>query len=413
MCCACCRAFLVVALLLCMPTLAAKPKPAATCTLQVFGQPRKAKNGIASAWLKCTGGLVRVVVDEALLGKFKSNFTGVTWGNQQCKVLAAQYQCVFTVCPGTRVILSNSVVKGLSGKFGSVVCLIGSKVRISNTTVASNAGNGIMVTNSSVSFTGITVITNNRGVGILGEARSIINITGNTLITKHDASGHGGGVSVKANSTLWIGGNASVSNNTALTGDGGGVYVGSYSNVTIAGQASISGNVAQSNGGGLAVNSTSIVSIRDGASISNNKCVGPGDNSNGGGVFVNVNSSVSIGDEVSISGNTCTGDGAGIGVNDNSLIKITGSVQIAHNKGSQVGAGVWLGKNTTSHVAGNVVITNNSAEFSGGGVYVFHFAKATIGDNVSITHNTASSGGGLYAYSDCEVTVAGNVNINR
>ena len=105
-----------------------------------------------------------MAVNETLLGKFKANFKGVIWDEQNWGGLAKR--CLFAVCGNTRAVFRNSIVRNVKGNFDGAVCVFGqSKVRVVNTTVASNTATGIWVANnSSVHITSNTSITRNMNI---------------------------------------------------------------------------------------------------------------------------------------------------------------------------------------------------------------------------------------------------------
>ncbi len=256
--------------------------------------------------------------------------------------------------------------------------------------------------------------------------------------------GSGGGIMAYNNSSLQVGGNASITGNHAIgsggTGNGGGIYVQSSSFTFASG--TVSGNYARRYGGGINVNaygggaatvnlSGSVeisgnyagygggvsqetgecnMTLDESVKILNNTARGIahteygnyGTGGNGGGIFI-LSGNLVI-ESGTVSGNTAKGDGGGVTLRSGTIEVNSGNIE---NNTATNGGGISL-ENGTITVSGNSsYFKNNRAVNYGGGLYV---ANSLDGSQKSVTFsggtfegNRAVAGGGI--------CVSGNINL--
>lgn len=406
-----------------LPVTNAQSATTAKCQLQVLGQP--STGGIAYAGLQCTGGTVTIAVNEMLLGKYKNNFTGVTWHKQHCFMEHPDHEhpdqdCLFAVCANTRALFFNTIVKEVSNT-SSIFCVLdNSSIEIVDSTVAFNSATGITAENANVTIINCTVAgCKSTGISVFD---SILSITGDTVIANNTGLSGGGIKAFGSNCTVSITGSTSIVNNTAVghTGQGGGVYAGPAT-VRIGGNTVIAHNSVASGageGGGVYVGTEASLFVFDNASIIYNSAYGDmrgmvRPTGHGGGVFVQGNSTVSIAGNARIAHNVAGGEGGGVCVAErgdwprptsNSIVTLSGNAVISHNSAAD-GGGIWIDSEAAAYlfafvsVLGNATVSNNSATGDGGGMWCGpDSCGVTIADNALLANNSAGvDGGAVYA----------------
>lgn len=114
------------------------------------------------------------------------------------------------------------------------------------------------------------------GGALAVESYSNVSVSGAAVVKHNTAALTGGGVAVWDHSVVAVTGRASIVNNTAVS-YGGGIYVDSYSRVSVSGNVTISHNrVTRDSGGGLMCWVNSVVDIGGDASITHNSAGGEG-----------------------------------------------------------------------------------------------------------------------------------------
>jgi len=259
--------------------------------------------------------------------------------------------------------------------------------------------------------------------------------TANTYYASYATSG-GGGVKVGKASTFTMSG-GKISGNTTLH-RGGGVLVSDESLFTMKGSAEISGNVTTKTGnnsfeaiytGGAGVSNAGSTFNMEGGTISGNK----GDNGAGvfnsggatfnmtggkitgnqaalvaGGVFNYNNVAFTMKNNATISDNKAVFRGGGIANSTSSVMTLDGGL-ISGNTADQ-GGGLFNHEKTAFTMNGGK-ITGNSAEGDGGGMYNFYRIALTMNGG-EISNNTAKVyGGGVYNDGDINTLSHDNVPV--
>jgi predicted outer membrane repeat protein len=206
-----------------------------------------------------------------------------------------------------------------------------------------------------------------------------------------------------------------INNNVAATGDGGGVLALSFSTVHLQDSASVSGNTAGNHGGGLYVQQSTLTSSK--SAIDDNTA-----GADGGGVQAETSSTVTLGDGASVSRNTARGNGGGLSLLTSSLAT-AGRVSVRDNAAtgsSSVGGGIAASTSTVRLGSGSAAeIAHNTAAVDGGALALSE--NSTLADSgdpafaclLTVHHNTASkgSGGGLVVSGDSSVTLAASTAV--
>jgi predicted outer membrane repeat protein len=242
---------------------------------------------------------------------------------------------------------------------------------ITITNGSSNAGGGILCSDSDLSLENV-IISNNSANG---------------------DHGNGGGIYFRdSNASLE---NVRISNNSA-TEVGGGICCSSsdpvLSNVIIR------NNSADDNGGGIYCYGNSIPNLLN-VIVSDNFAV------DGGGMYFRY-SCPSLTNSI-ISNNSASDDGGGIyyGDSETSFINST----IINNSASEDGGGIYCYASSTSFI--NSIISNNSTSDDGGGLYCY--ASNTSLLNSTISNNTSDDGGGLYCRESSNSNLINNILWNN
>ena len=147
------------------------------------------------------------------------------------------------------------------------------------------------------------------GGGVLLSGKSVMNMSGNALISDNMApksGATGGGLYIDATfegeggNCLNMSGDAVIRGNTAS--NGGAMYVRKNAQVTMSGNAKISNNTAAENGGGIYIYESAQVTMSDNAQITQNTA-----DVNGGGVYVGNNTFKIAGGAPQVWDNWCQG----------------------------------------------------------------------------------------------------------
>jgi hypothetical protein len=159
--------------------------------------------------------------------------------------------------------------------------------------------------------------------------------------------------------------------------------------ITLADGVVVTGNSAGTGAGVYADNGT--IYLKGNAQVTDN------DANSGGGFFIQNNSTLVVEDDVIISFNRAVArNGGAINAQGGCTIMIRGNAKIVDNEAGQTGGGLSLAGDAPGAVAtigGNVVISGNKA-LAGGGVAIWDNASLTITENMTITSNTATEQGG-------------------
>ena len=315
--------------------------------------------------------------------------------------------------PGARLELIQSDIHNNSGSHGGGIMLYQNSnantitnCEIKNNT-ASNQGGGLWM-KANTTIAGSTFENNGSndqgGAIFMDHGSSTIQ---NTDITSNTAN-KGGGIYLY-NGTLNIPSSLITRNQSDM--DGGGVYLHSLGSLKISANSEISENSASNHGGGIFCQSS--VEIENSSVIKNSSA------ENGGGAYLDggnmsvVNSSIDF--------NTASKDGGGIYVTDNGSANLSLDQAIfVGNEAGQSGGGVYTNKSliidqsifrenfaTTSNGGGlfafhgdiqllnNSIFKSNEAKRYGGGIYLNDGVHSIM--NSSITHNqSGNSGGGIF-----------------
>ncbi len=249
----------------------------------------------------------------------------------------------------------------------------------------------VYVTNGTFNMYGGTLTNNtnsNAGPAVYCEGSSAFNmysgkITGNS--TDKDATSHGGGVYIGANTAFTMKG-GEITNNTA-SGYGGGVYIAKDATSYSISNATITGNTAGANclGGGIYASVGGMISN---STISNNQA------KSGGGIY---SSGVLTIDDSEIYNNTTIADGS-----------TTGDIRDA------LGGGIYSNNSLTisnTTISGNTATGEGGRNGIGGGIYANR--KTTFNDGTIIQSNTASTAaGGVYRPSSLSASVDNSFHIS-
>ena len=292
-----------------------------------------------------------------------------------------------------------------------------------NTTFINNEaiqqGGGIYMIQSIVKFTGdasfiANIVHQGGGGGIYGYNSSLDFDFENTIIFLDNSAVTGGGILVTYSTVSFSGVSQFISNSAE---HGGGVYV-EHSNVIFGDNSRFVDNSAEYDGGGVYVE-YSTVCFGDDNGFIGNSVVGYyaygwgggiyvwysslrfGDNSGfvdnsavwGGGVYVD-GSKVSFGDNSKFMDNSAELDGGG-GFVGNSTVSFGDNSGFVENS-AEYGGGVSVERLSTVCFGDNGAFIDNSAEVDGGGVYVKD-STVSFGDNSRFLNNSAEyNGGGVY-----------------
>jgi predicted outer membrane repeat protein len=289
-------------------------------------------------------------------------------------------------------VSGNTAGNRAGGLFVQESTLVVSNSKINNNVAATGNGGGMYA----LSFSTVHL-------------QDIASVSGNTV-----AKGYGGGLHVQQ-STLVVS-SSKINNNVAVTGDGGGVHAHFFSTVHLRDNASVSGNTAVNHGGGLYVRQSTLTSSK--SAIDDNTA-----GADGGGVRAQTSSTVTLGDGASVSRNTARGNGGGLSLLTTSSLATAGRVSVRDNAAtgsSSVGGGIAASTSTVRLGSGSAAeIAHNRAAVDGGALALSE--NSTLADSgdpafaclLTVHHNTASkgSGGGLVVSGDSSVTLAASTAV--
>ncbi|MEZ0299015.1 MAG: choice-of-anchor Q domain-containing protein, partial [Candidatus Methylacidiphilales bacterium] len=258
---------------------------------------------------------------------------------------------------------------------GGVYVSPGSSLLLTNTTIASNGGNG--------------------GGGVIGASGSTITLSNSTIAA--NVSDAGGGLN--------IGGTATINNSTRIvantaTTSGGGIIAAGSVNITngvVVGNSVISGN-----GGGIYVDAIGSVSLTT-SEVVGNSATGVG---SGGGMYVTGGLSIT---RSTVRNNFAGQHGGGLQfANSVASGTITRST-FSDNFATRVGGAVYLSAGTLN--VDNSTFAGNRADEHGGAWYINPLSAANI-TSATISSNTSALGtGGVVSFGLLTVTntiIAGN-----
>jgi hypothetical protein len=239
---------------------------------------------------------------------------------------------------------------------------------------------------------------NIQGTDVSGNKR-IIRISGDTrilLVNVEISNGKGGGISIINGSSVTIGKDVIIANNTVEGfGDdehrvGAGVFINNGS-LTMQGNAIINNNYSDVVGGGIAVENGKLImngnsqitnntaknlgggvylldsslTMNENSFISNNKAMqsnGNGVVSSGGGIYCNQTCEITMRNNSSIFENISEGHGGGIFLGFLSKLIMYNSSTITKNKSNTRGGGVWLNSQKNQLVQNSGTISGNIVE---------------------------------------------------
>lgn len=302
----------------------------------------------------------------------------------KCQTTDIQTAINAVVCPGTTVVVSNSLGETYTNQH---IQLNGVSATIAGSTAACNAPPVVCDPN----------------IGCSGGPPATVAISGDGVNPVFYVNG--GGYVGFAN--LVISGGKGADN--TLSGAGGIGVFGSATSVTVR-NVELRNNTG-ANGGGIAFYGDGSLSL-DGVSIHDNSVSGSGGGVSAYSSFVG-HIDVTIANDpnlpTSIQANTAnTGGGISIAGNVH-LLAVSANTQIKNNHATQLGGGIAVGGQALADIGlvGNA-ISGNLSDFSGGGVSVTPTTSGNAiarlfnldGSNpLNVQYNKAAqSGGGLYVY---------------
>lgn len=332
---------------------------------------------------------------------------------------------------GSTTVISNSDIHGFgAGADGSAVyggqgLSFTPDLHIVSSSIWGNEGNGVRISDGSVTVTG-SDIYQNTGTGLrLTDGRPLM--IANSTVT--DNGGAGATTTGQGDANVTVTG-------TTITGNGDvGLRCTFCNSVTVSGS-NISDNggaIPPAGFGGGGVYATWQYDQPTDAptmSITGSTIDGNTAEHDGGGVFVGIGDdsessatpAVLTIDDTSVSANQTIGfsdvDGGGIYVETGDLIVTNGSTVSTNSAGPPAGSG-WGGgiyhrdadaltTDPVTQISGSIISSNTSAN-RGGGISIVHAGAATItGSTVSDNTSTSSSGGGVAA-SGADVAVTDSI----
>lgn len=378
----------------------------ARCRLDIEGGP----DGIKSAMMDCSGGEepVHASIDEQLLGKYKSRFTGVTWDTT-----CPSKGCLLAICKGSRVVFKQSRIAGVQTKgLTDMLCILGgSIVELQSAIIADNHGVGVCVRENATARFDACRVTGNvaakhlgAGIGVYGNA--VLVVEGGSVVAGNVAmNASGGGLGATDNATVIVRDGTTIANNTSINYGGGGVYIGGDAAVMVTGTSVVANNTARDGtGGGLACGDRGQMVVSGASRILHNM------GSGGGGVGVFDNASVVLEGGTVVAGNVVmNATGGGLLANDGAHVVITGHTRITNNTAAgDVGGGLSCGKYASLTLSGGSVVAGNRAIYgAGGGLAAWGSAVVRVSGKSIIANNVAvnKSGGGVYADGAADVLI--------
>jgi len=212
-------------------------------------------------------------------------------------------------------------------------------------------------------------------------------MSGTAVVSKNNATTHGGGVYVEGTGEFDMSGNTVVEGNRA--GGGAGVYMAGGGIFTMSG-GTIMLNAATNNGGGIYNSGTMTI---NGGSVSNNK------GNYGGGICIDGNCVNNV---------RITGSTAVVNINSNEAIEDGGGIDISNGKGDVTGVVIGGDSGNAVNISQNIAKRGGGIRFRSSGNYSM---SATIGDTVTIHKNQATQhedvhgGGGIFMGGDTTLDI--------
>ena len=351
-----------------------------------------------------------VVMNEgAVCGNISNYGGGIGLGNS---VTGA---CAFIMNGG--IISDNHIVGNNTGDaYGGGIYATYAEINIKGGTIENNSsrcdyafGGGVYVENEKFSMTGGTVSGNNAdgnedaaGGGIAIFESDEVVIGGEAQITGNSCSLNGGGVFIGWGSNLSMTG-GTIANNEAYYG--GGIY-SNDSTLMIGENAAISNNTSETYGGGVYAYYSEIT--MNGGTIAENVCTVE----YGGGLYIDTSTMTMI--DGTISENSVNrGYGGGIAVVFDSVLNMSYG-DIKDNDSYMEGGGVYVSSSEIYLMGGT--IAGNESLGDGGGIYSDDSTIDMSGG--SIEKNTAcidiqNGGGGIFVNSGSELNLSGGKIIDN
>ena len=252
------------------------------------------------------------------------------------------------------------------------------------------------VTVQAGSFVGNLAARNGGGMWAGGSANLFVRpdaaVTNNSAIG--DLVGNGGGGIYNDGANVFIN-RATINSNSAsgTSGSGGAIY--SDGGKIVANLATIESNAARRTGGGIHI-VDGFLQLTN-ASVANND-VGTtfvSATSLGGGIYAAGSSSVVVSDGV-VSNNTAILRGGGIWAGPSTLVFLRNTASVSFNKLSD-SASIGGGMFTSGYLqATDAFFQRNEAETTGGGLYINDAARARIDKTTFFENDGGNQGGGIF-----------------
>ena len=289
---------------------------------------------------------------------------------------------------------------GVRHRSGGLLEIASGTVRFND---ADGNGGGICQDGGSLRLDSFPFIANNQAA--LGGGGIYISGTADLTATleQNNAQGDGGGVYVRAGSTVTVT-NSNVNNNNANQ-NGGGIWNAGVLTITNAG---VTTNTAALNGGGVYNENGGTVSISSAGIGPNNRA------NNGGGIWNNgVLTITSAGVTTNTASSNIFGGGGINNASNGSVTLITAGVS---DNQAPNGSGGGIFNDGTLNVNG-AQVNNNSAGRAGGGIHhrngtavIFNFSQIN-GNVISNTSTLPAQGGGVWNNATLVIT-SSSVNSN-
>jgi predicted outer membrane repeat protein len=280
--------------------------------------------------------------------------------------------------------------------------------------IATNGGGFFLDYGSHLIMGGNSTISDNYPGAAQIYIESMVSLSGNAVMTRHQGSTLGGAVQAWSGSRIFLADNVQIIDNSAVY-SGGGLFL-SRGSLDASGNVTISGNSANSKGGGIYCAFCNISADGDFLVEDNSAGFGGGGMSLhlstlrlsghsilkandaadvGGGLYATA-SDITLTDDVAIEDNFAGRSGGGAVLSGFSLINIKDRTRIMRNSAGTDGGGLSL---VTSNVAidgDTVSIFQNSAGNSGGGISMTMSSLQSKGHTVMAGNTAASSGGAIF-----------------
>ena len=282
---------------------------------------------------------------------------------------------------------------------------------------AGTSNSGVKVDESGTFTLYAGTICGNRirdGLGYMGAGVhvnvSTFNMYGGAI--RGNATSYGGGVATFGSTFNMYGG---VISDNMVSAGGGGVLLSGKSVMNMSGNALISDNMAPKSGatgGGLYIDATFEGEGGNCLNMSGDAVISGNTASNGGAMYVRKNAQVTMSGNAKISNNTATENGGGIYIYENESAQVTMSdnAQITNNKAAENGGGVYVGNNIFKIAGGAPQVWNNWCQDAQNNVYLtsgqyIHISKKTSTFTGKIGVSTADTPAGSSLVSVAGVAV--------